>query len=311
MRVLVTGATGFIGRALARALLASGHHVRAAARDRHRIPLGAEPFIHGSIEEPVFWADALAHVDAVVHLAALAHTTELRGEIRYDRVNRIATESLVNAAREAGVKRFVFISSIRAQTGPTAKHVLTELDAAVPTDAYGRAKLAAEHAVRASGIPATILRPVLVYGPELKGNLATLLRLADLPFPLPLGTLDNVRSLVSLDNVIAAIDHCLHSDVCVGETFIVSDPEPIAVRDIIASFRDGIGRRRSLVRVPRWAVREVVTLALGRGAWERLAGELVVNPAKLMTAGWTPRRDTARALREIAARTGGRPGGPS
>ena len=128
-----------------------------------------------------------AGIDAVVHLAGIAHAGPGVAEERYDRVNHRATAALAVAAHDAGVSRFVFVSSIRAQTGPAAERVVSERDTPRPTDAYGRSKLAAERAVAASGVPFTILRPVLVYGPGVKGNLRALMRLAALPIPLPFG----------------------------------------------------------------------------------------------------------------------------
>jgi nucleoside-diphosphate-sugar epimerase len=176
MKVLVTGASGFVGRAVVAALAAQGDEVRAAFRTtsdaaddgatRAPFPHGVTIVRHGDLGAAVDWTALLAGVDAVVHLAGIAHAGPGIAEERYDRVNHRATAVLAAAARDAGVSRFVFVSSIRAQTGPAADDVVSEWDTTRPTDAYGRSKLAAERAVAASGVPFTILRPVLVYGPD-------------------------------------------------------------------------------------------------------------------------------------------------
>ena len=175
-RVLVTGASGFVGRALVDALVGAGRSVRAATRERREgiFTPGVELAATGDYRRPVDWAPLLDGVDAVVHLAGIAHIGPAISEVDYDRVLHAATADLANACGKAGVHRLVFMSSVRAQSGPAADTVLTEADEPHPTEAYGRAKLRAEAAVRASGAAWTILRPTMVYGDAAKGNLARL-----------------------------------------------------------------------------------------------------------------------------------------
>jgi nucleoside-diphosphate-sugar epimerase len=306
MKVLVTGATGFVGRTVVAALAADGEEVHAAVRAAERaasqpqFPPGVTVVSHGDLDEPVDWARLLVGIDAVVHLAGIAHAGPGIAEERYDRVNHRATETLAAAAHAAGVARVVFVSSIRAQTGPAADHMVSERDEPRPTDPYGRSKLAAERAVARSGVPFTILRPVLVYGPGVKGNLRALMRLAALPVPLPFGALSARRSLVSLTNLAGAIGFVLHHDVCAGETYVVADPEPLTVAEIVAALRHGIGKPPGLIAVSP-ALLHLALTAVGREAnWEQINGALVADPGKLIAAGWRPALDTKSALAAMA-----------
>ena len=298
MRVLVTGASGFVGRAVVTAFARDGRDVRAAARRPPQPPFaaGIEVVQHPDLAQPFDWAPLLDGIDRVVHLAGIAHTGDAAAEL-YDRVNRQATAELAVAAARSGVRHFVFVSSVRAQTGPSADHALTERDEPAPTDAYGRSKLAAETAVRASGVPFTILRPALFYGPGVKGNFALLLRAARSRWPLPVKDFVNRRSLVSIDNFISALTFVLTSPATIGETYIVADPGiPPRLPDLIATLRKAQGRWPLLVPLPTHYV-ETPLRALGRDdMWERLGGNLRVDSGKLIAAGWQPVHDTWAGL---------------
>jgi nucleoside-diphosphate-sugar epimerase len=302
-RILVTGASGFIGRAVASVLAAAGHEVRAAVRrpPAPPFPLGVEPVLHGDFEAGVAWRPLAAGMDFVVHVAGIAHGGRGIAPGRYDRVNRDATAQLADAARAAGIKRLVFVSSIRAQTGPAADRILTETDEPRPTDPYGRSKLFAETALRDSGVPFTVLRPVLVYGPGVRGNLRRLIAAAALPVPLPFGAFTKRRSLVGVQNLAAAIAHVLRHAAASGETYLVADPQALSLAEMVAALRRGLGRSPGLISVPPMLVRFALA-ALGSGAdWDALGGQLVVDPAKLIATGWRPEPDTRRALGELTA----------
>jgi nucleoside-diphosphate-sugar epimerase len=302
-RILVTGASGFIGRSVTSTLVAAGHEVRTAVRrpPGPPFPLGVEPVLHGDFEAGVEWRPLVAGVDFVIHLAGIAHAGHGIAFGRYDLVNRDATAQLAHAARAAGIRRLVFISSIRAQTGPAADRILTEADEPRPTDPYGRSKLFAETALRDSGVPFTVLRPVLVYGPGVKGNLRRLIAAAALPVPLPFGAFTNRRSLVGVQNLAAAIAHVLGHAAASGETYVVADPQALSLADMVAALRRGLGRSPGLVSIPPTLVRFALT-AIGRGAaWDALGRQLIVDPAKLIATGWRPEPDTRRALGELTA----------
>jgi UDP-glucose 4-epimerase len=311
MRVLVTGASGFIGRPLVAALACAGYSVRAAVRDRRaqHFPDGVEVVLQPDLASPVFWAPLIAGMDAVVHLAGIAHVgPDIPDEI-YDRVNHQATAELARAASAGGLRQFVFMSSTRAQAGATSDKPLTEAGAPRPTDAYGRSKLAAEAVVRAAGVPYTILRPGLVYGPGAKGNFASLMRLAALPIPLPFGALSNRRSLLALDNLISAVRFSLEDARAVNETFLVADPSAVTVAELVSVLRTAAGRKPQVVSVPPGVLSAMLNLGGKRDMFERLAGTLVVQTDKLIAAGWQPVTDTRTAITEMVQATSPRKSG--
>ena len=298
--ILVTGACGFVGRPLVAALADAGYAVRAATRSPAAFPPGIEAVGVPDFTEPVDWDAILRGIDLVVHTAGLAHadSSEFPAGM-FDRVNRIATHELAAAAARAGVKHFIFISSVRAQVGASAAHALRETDEPRPTDRYGRSKLDAEVAVRASGVPFTILRPVVIYGPHAKANIRLLVRLASLPIPLPFAAFDNRRSILSVDNLISAILFALNNRTTMGETFLIADPVPVALRDIFAMLRRAQGRKPRLVPIPPGLIR-LGLIALGQGhLWERIGGELVVDTGKFEALGWRPAVDTDAGLAAV------------
>ncbi|MGE3986789.1 NAD-dependent epimerase/dehydratase family protein [Pseudorhodoplanes sp.] len=302
MRVLITGASGFVGRALTRSLSEAGFHVRAAARNRARIP--AAEFVElvplPDLSRPVDWRPLLADVDAIVHLAGIAHVSRDIPDAHYDRVNRLATKELaLQASLMPNIRRLVFISSIRAQTGPGAVHVLTEDDPPAPSDAYGRSKLAAEAFVRGYGAPYTILRPVVIYGKEARANVGQLVRLARLPLPLPFGAFNKKRSLLAIENMLSAIRFVLERPVTAGQSYIVADPLPVSLAEMITTLRQARGRSPKLVSLPQGLVGATLRGVGRTDAWERIGTSLVADIAKLREAGWVPPTDTRTALANI------------
>jgi nucleoside-diphosphate-sugar epimerase len=303
-RILVTGASGFIGRALVAELANTGHSVRAAMRQPADVfPRSVEVIAVSDLTRPLEWRPLLKNVETVVHLAGIAHAGPEIAEQTYDRVNRLATAELASAAKAVGIGQLIFMSSIRAQSGPVSTEILRETDAPHPTDAYGRSKLAAEDAVRAAGVPFTILRPVLIYGPGVKGNFARLMKLARGAWPLPLGLCRNRRSLLARRNLIDAIHLALASPSTRGETYVVADPMPLTLTEIVTALRAGEGRRPGLLPVPP-ALIALASSALGRAEeWQRLGGALVADSAKLIQAGWKPAADTRAALAALVRET--------
>ena len=303
--VALTGATGFIGRHLLRELLKRGYRIRVLLRRPTALPPEATGAVVGDLARPQNMAAALAGVDAVIHSAGIAHAMSGVPQDDYRVLNTEATIGLARAAEKARAKRFVFLSSIRAQSGPTAADVLTEARAPEPTDAYGQSKLDAELGLAALGIDWVALRPVLVYGPGVKGNMAALVRLARSPYPLPLAGLPAKRSLLGLDNLAAAIDTVLAAPEPLRRPLIVADPEPLTVADMIAAMREGLGRRPGVFPVPP-ALMEAAFRAMGRSeAFARLAGSLVASPSALRQLGWVPAAETRAGLAALARNPGG------
>ncbi len=294
--IALTGATGFIGQCLLRDLPKRGYRLRVLLRRPSVVPMESASAVVGDLARPQNMAAALADVDAVIHSAGLAHAMSGLPEDDYRMLNTQATIALARAAQRAGAKRFVFLSSIRAQTGPAADHVLTEDLAPKPTDAYGRSKLAAEQGLAELGLDWVALRLVLVYGAGVKGNMAELARFARAPYPLPLGALKAQRSLLSLDNLVAAVDAVLAAPERLRRPLIVADPKALTIPEMITAMRLGLGRRPGLIPVPP-ALLEISLRVAGRAeVYERLAGSLVADPSALVRLGWVPPVSTPDGL---------------
>ena len=216
-----------------------------------------------------------------------------------NRVNLTTTHELAHAAARAGVERFLFISTVRAQTGAATAHVVKEQDEPAPTDIYGRTKLAAELAVRAAGVPFTILRPVVIYGPHPKGNFKLIVQLALSPLPLPLAGMNARRSILGIDNFISAALFVLNNPAAAGETYLVADSEPVSLRELLTMLRELQGRRPRLFYIPPKLFQLALLLTNRKHIWERLAGELVVDTSKLQSLGWHPPVKTFDGLRSM------------
>jgi UDP-glucose 4-epimerase len=264
-------------------------------------PPGVEAVVTGDLTESIDWTVALEGVDHVVHLAGLAHAGPGLPEALYRRVNTQATLELAQAAQAAGVTRFVHLSSIKAQTAATGGPPATEADPPLPDQAYGRSKLAAEQGLAALDLDWVAFRPVLVYGPGVKANMAALLKLARLPVPLPLGALTAPRSLLAVENLVEAILFSLTPACPARRGYIVADPEPIGVAGIVTALREGLGRRPGLFAAPPGLLRAAAALIGQRRRFDLLAGGLVAPPDALLRAGWRPRIGTRAALARLAA----------
>jgi nucleoside-diphosphate-sugar epimerase len=299
MLLALTGATGFIGQHLLRDLPNRGHRLRVLLRHPSSVPMQCASAVIGDLARPRNMAAALEGVDAVIHSAGFTHGMSGVPEDDYRLLNTEATIGLARAARRAGAKRFVFLSSIRAQSGATAETVLTENNEPNPTDAYGRSKLAAERGLAELDLDWVSLRAALVYGPGVKGSIAQLMRLARSPVPLPLRSIGGRRSLLALENLSAAIEVVLKTSAPLRRPFITADLEALTVGEMIAAMRDGLGRLPNIFPAPP-ALIGLLLRSLGQEQiYRRMSGSLVADPSALMTLGWTPPVAAGDGLRRL------------
>jgi nucleoside-diphosphate-sugar epimerase len=304
--ILITGASGFLGRPLVDQLLNAGYLVRATTRGTPSFPSSVDAVIIPDFTNVIAWGPILEGTDIVIHLAGLAHAGIRNRDLKaFNSINLTATQNLALAAKQAGVKRFIFISSVRAQVGASAPRTIHEEDEAHPTDNYGRTKLAAESAVHAARVPFTILRPVIVYGPHPKANIKSLVRLASGPLPLPFFGFNNRRSLLCIDNFVSAVLFVLNTPSTVGETYLVADSTPPTLPEIITMLRKALGRRARLFYFPPTLLRLALVLIKRRELWARIGEDLVVDTTKLRTLGWRPVVDTYEGIIAMMRAEGG------
>jgi nucleoside-diphosphate-sugar epimerase len=302
-RILVTGASGFVGQALLRTLAEDGHLVRAMRRRnlQFRVPARVDAIHYADFSKTPEWEPILEGIDKIIHLAGVAHLGRGMPVQHYDTVNRLATLRLAEAAARANIERFVYVSSIRAQSGAFSDHILTEADAPTPTDAYGRSKLAAENAVMSAGIPFTIVRPVVIYGPGMRGNMSWFIRAVGSSCPLPFKSFTNRRSFLGLQNLISALKFVMSAPTTAGQTYIIADPGPaLPMYELVTEVRRMIGRSLRLIPLPPSSAEFVFRITGRRDLWERLGANLEANPTKLIGAGWTPVHDTITGLATTA-----------
>lgn len=308
MKVLVTGATGFVGRALCPLLRSRGFEVRAAVRD----PASAGPDVEvARIDElgpATHWSAAVSGTDVVVHLAGRAHVLGEAGSDEAAKVRAVNVEGTVHLARaaaRAGVRRLVFVSSVKVHGERNAGRPWTENDRPAPEDLYARSKWEAEQALdvlaRTTGLEVTVLRPPLVYGPGVKANFLRLLRTVDRGLPIPLGAIRNRRSLVYVGNLADAIAACLAHPAAANRTFLVADGEDVSTPELVRRVADALERPARLVNVPLRLLRLGATLLGRRADFERLAGDLAVDSGAIRRdLGWQPPYSMRAGLEETA-----------
>lgn len=305
--VLITGASGFVGAAVAARLVQLGcPNTRAAVRRAYtQLPLGVEGCVVPTLAADTDWTSALAGIDSVVHAAARVHVMRESATDPLDAFRRVNVEGTLNLARQAaqaGVRRFVFISSIKVNGEATEPgRPFRADDEPAPQDAYGVSKLEAEVGLRAlaenTGMEVVIIRPVLVYGPGVRANFQALMSLVNKGVPLPFGRTSNRRSLVALDNLVDLVCTCLEHPAAAHQTFLVSDGEAVSTAGLVRAMATALGKKPRLLDVPLpWMSR--VAQALGQGAvTQRLFDSLEVDIDKnRQLLGWEPSTRMADAL---------------
>ena len=297
-RVLVTGASGFVGGAVVRRLLQDGRDVRAAVRrEPEAVPTACTSVIVGDIDGSTRWSHAVGDIATVVHCAARVHRLADNAAdplADFRATNRDGTANLARQAAAAGVARFVFVSSIKVNGEASAPgRPFRADDRPEPRDPYGVSKHEAEQALAeigsASGMEVVVIRPPLVYGPGVKANFRTMLGWLQRGLPLPFGAIHNQRSLVALENLADLVAACTTHRAAAGRTFLVSDGEDLSTPELLRRAATALGRPARLLPVPAGWIRAAAALAGRPGLADRLCGSLQVDIAATRAAlGWRP-----------------------
>lgn len=292
MRVVVTGAAGFIGRALCGHLLARGHVVVPAVRQASGLQ---DEVVVGDIDGASDWRLVLRDCNAVVHLAGRVHVMNDVAENRLELIRAVNIDATLNLARqaaEAGVQRFIFMSTIKVN-GEGRGAPYRETDAVAPEDLYAISKWEAEQGLQRiaqeTGMEVVILRPPLVYGPGVKANFLGMMRWLKKGIPLPFGAIHNLRSLVGLDNLVHFILTCLEHPAAANQTFLISDGEDVSITDLLRRVAASLNVSARLFPVPQRLL-EVGLKLVGKSALSRrLCGSLRCDISKAKSVlGWQP-----------------------
>jgi nucleoside-diphosphate-sugar epimerase len=304
--VLVTGATGFVGSRLAQRLAQGKWPVRAAVRrDADALPFGIEVATVGEIDGTTDWRSALDGVATVIHCAARAHILHETNEdpaASFRRVNTDGTLNLARQALDAGVSRFVFVSTIGVLGNETIDRPFRSDDPPAPGSVYAASKLEAEEGlhslVRSAEMKVVIVRPPLVYGPGAPGNLSRMLRWLAMGMPLPLGAIENRRSLVGLDNLVDFLVRCAEHPAAANRTFLVSDGEDVSTPALLRAVGEAAGLRVRLFPVPPRLLTLVARIVGKPELAQRLCGSLQVDASEaIRLLDWVPPMSLSAGLR--------------
>src|SRR5690554_999459 len=302
MNILITGASGFVGRRLVERLRPTCPGLAAAVRQS---PAPGETAV-GDISADTDWSSVLSGRQCVIHTAARVHV--MRDETAdplatYRRVNVAATLNLARQAAAAGVKRFIFLSSIKVNGEQTCPgRPFTADDTPAPEDAYGISKWEAEQGLQQlaaeTGMELVIIRPPLVYGPGVKGNFASMIKLVAKGLPLPLGAVHNQRSLVALDNLVDLIITCIDHPAAANQVFLAGDGEDLSITELLRGVGKAMGKPARLIPVPAGLLMAGATVLGKKAVAQRLLGSLQVDISKARDLlGWEPPVSVEEGLR--------------
>lgn len=318
-KVLVTGSNGFIAQSLIPYLGDKDHDIVYTYRQLPEKISSAlqQHFAVGNIDAQTQWQSALNGVDVVVHLAARVHVMQETNADPLSAFRAVNTEGTVNLAQQAvqsGVKRFVYLSSIKVNGEQTTHQAFSADDKANPQDPYAISKYEAEQQLLAlgkeSGLEVVIIRPPLVYGHGVKGNFARLIKLVQKSIPLPLAQIDNARSLVSIENLNSFIQLCLIHPGAAGEVFLVSDGQDLSSSELFALIADALGKKSRLFYLPKGFIQFITHLLQRDSEFERLFGSLQVDITKnKQLLNWEPEisveKGIKNACRDVACNVSG------
>ena len=306
MKLLVTGANGFVGRSLCSESVRRGHSTRGAVRT---VTTGfdlCERVAVGAVDLDTNWSEALLGVDVVVHLAARVHVMKDNAAsplLEFRKTNVLGSLNLARQASAAGVRRFVFLSSVKVNGELTQRgQAYDESTMPAPRDAYGQSKQEAEAGLMEigldTGMEIVIVRPPLVYGPGVKANFAALIRAVRQGWPLPLASVRNQRSLVALDNLVDFILTCVTHPHAANQTFLVSDGHDLSTAELVRGVARAAQVSPRLFFVPVWVLRGGAALLGKEETMQRLCGNLQLDIAKARRLlGWTPLISVDEGLR--------------
>jgi nucleoside-diphosphate-sugar epimerase len=310
MRLLVTGASGFVGQQLCIASAMCRHVVRAALRVPSYGPTSVESISVGEINDSTDWSKALQDIDVVIHLAArvhVMHDTAVDPLSEFRRTNTQGTEHLARCAAARGVKRLVYVSSIKVngEETPTGNRY-SELDAPAPQDPYGVSKWEAEQALwqvsRETGLEVVVVRPPLVYGPGVKGNFLQMLKVLARRWPLPLGAVSNRRDLIYVGNLVDALMTCATHPAAAGHTYLVCDGESVSTTELLKQLSQALGVSPPLLPFPPVLLRWAAALGGKSAQLERLLGSLQIDDGRIRRElGWQPPYTLQQGLQATAA----------
>ncbi|MDO8989262.1 MAG: SDR family oxidoreductase [Sideroxyarcus sp.] len=315
-KFFITGANGFVGRMLCAELLRRGHFVQAGLRSADKFADDVEPVVVGNVDGATDWSEALRGVEVVIHLAARVHVMHEDASDpleAFRKVNVAGTEHLARSAAMAGVKRLVYVSSIKVNgestptpaNGEGGQDIFTESNAPSPHDSYGVSKWEAEQVLhrvaQETGLEIVIVRPPLVYGAEVKGNFAQMLKVLATRIPLPLNSVRNLRSLVYVGNLVDALIVCATHPAAAGQTYLISDGEDISTSRLLHQLGDGMGQPARLFPLSPVLLKLAGRLLGKADQVERLLGSLQVDSGKIRRElNWTPPYTLQQGLQKTA-----------
>ncbi|WP_028387540.1 UDP-glucose 4-epimerase family protein [Legionella fairfieldensis] len=306
--ILLTGATGFLGRQLTAYFLQQGNSFLRLV-SRSKIEEKPDPKITVLLSRPLSaesnWYDALHGCDVVIHTAARVHIMKDKADDPLHEFRKVNVEGTLNLARQAahlGVKRFIFISSIKVNGESTARNqTFLADDLPQPLDAYGQSKYEAEqglqHLAEETGMEVVIIRPPLIYGPGVKGNFQRLMRCLQKGIPLPFGAITNKRSFVSINNLMSLIAICIEHPKAANQIFLVSDGEDLSTTDLLRKIGQAMNKPARLLIIPQNILHLLANLSGKKAIFQRVCGSLRVDISKTCEKlGWTPEMPVSEAL---------------
>lgn len=288
MKILVTGASGFVGRYLVNDLSKTDEVIACVREKSSLLPSSVQQIVDNNFFDIAIPKDT----DVIVHLAGIAHNKNNSVD-EFKKINVDGTLELARKALQTNVKQFIFISSIGVNGNSTYGKAFTEQDIPNPTNDYTKSKYEAEKALAKlfenTHIDLVIIRPPLIYAHDAPGNFASLLKLIYMGLPLPFGCTNNKRSFISIHNLVDFIHHCINYPSSINETFVIADNEKISTKQLVASISKGMGKTNLLLPLPTYPIKVATNFIGKKTLYEQLFGDLEIDNTKAKKAlNWQP-----------------------